>query len=79
MKTKSLFDKKFNEMNSQEHALLRAYGLLRERMNYYNLGATVADKSRAVAYESASEILKAGINEDWEMLNQFDYYDERKN
>lgn len=78
MKTKSLFDKKFNEMNSQEHALLRAYGILRERMNYFNLGATEVDKSRAVAYESASEILKAGINEDWEILNQFDYY-ERKN
>lgn len=78
MKTKSLFDKKFNEMNSQEHALLRAYGILCERMNYFNLGATEADKSRAVAYESASEILKAGINEDWEILNQFDYY-ERKN
>ena len=65
-------------MNSQEHALLSAYGILRERMNYFNLGATEADKSRAVAYESASEILKAGINEDWETLNQFDYY-ERKN
>lgn len=78
MKTKSLFDKKFNEMSSQEHALLRAYGILRERMNYFSLGTTQADISRAVAYESASEILKAGINEDWETLNQFDYY-ERKN
>lgn len=78
MGNKSLFDKKFHEMSSQEQALLRAYGLLRGRMNYYYRGSTAVDKSKAIAYKDASEILKASINEDWETLNQFDYYERKK-
>jgi len=65
-------EKNRNEMTDRELAMLRAYGILRERANYWRLSP--ADPVRAIAYESAATILEAGMNEDWETLNQFDYY-----
>lgn len=68
--------KHFEEMNDDELCVQRAYGVIRERANYYRLGHTEGDIARAIAYESASEILKAAMDRDWEVFDQYDYFDE---
>ena len=59
-------DKKLRDMNPQERALLRAYGIMYELANYARLGGetTVAD-----AYEKSAELLAYGVDCDWEKLN----------
>lgn len=67
-------EKKMKELNEQERCLLRAYGIMRERANYYRLGNTEKDIAVAIAYESASDLLRYGADMNWECLNQFDYF-----
>lgn len=59
-------DKRLQDMNPQERALLRAYGIMHELANYAKLGGetTVAD-----AYEESAELLTYGVDCDWEKLN----------
>lgn len=63
-------DKNINEMTEQERCMLRAYGIIRERANIARLER---DFVKATAYESAAEMIRYGINCNWECLNQFDY------
>ena len=61
-------NKKMSEMTNQERCLLRAYGIMRERAEdaKYN-----KDFVRATAYESASDMLRYAVNENWECLRQY--------
>lgn len=57
-------------MSNKERCLIRALGMLKDRSIYHygekgNMGR---------AYQSAAQILEAAIEENWEVLNQFDYY-----
>lgn len=67
-------EKKHNEMTEQERAMLRVYGMMRERMMYYDLGSTHADKIAAAIYDNASRLVLEGMNCNWEVLNEFDYF-----
>lgn len=58
-----MFDKKWYELTEQEHALLRAYGLMRE-------GAIAYDTTQTgKAFAWCAEVLKAAAELDWETLN----------
>lgn len=65
-------------LTNRERCLLRAIGMLKDRRNYYNdarepfaIGNT---NEMYCAYESATAILEFAWNENWEALNQFDYF-----
>ena len=60
-------------MDFKERCLLRAYGLLQDRADYW---ASQSDHPRATAYQSALTILHYAMEENWEALNQYDYYNE---
>ena len=60
-------------MDFKERCLLRAYRLLQNRADYW---ASQSDHSRATAYQSALTILHYAMEENWEALNQYDYYNE---
>ena len=57
----------------RDRCLLRALGLLEDRGKYW---ANQKDYKRCGCYDSAANILRYAMNEDWEALNQYDYYDE---
>lgn len=59
-------------LTNRERCLLRAIGMLKDRKNYY------ADTGceEYYAYDSAVAILEFAWNENWEALNQFDYFGE---
>ena len=59
-------EKKWRDMDPQERALLRAYGLMHELANYARLGNETAV---AEAYEKSAELLAYGVDCDWEKLN----------
>ena len=61
-------------MDFKERCLLRAYRLLQDRAHYYF--TQYQDLSRATAYQSAADILRYAMEENWEALNQYDYYNE---
>ena len=79
-------------LTNRERCLLRAIGMLKERKNYYadacgtpiiNIIDGVCETSTSdltdgmyQAYDSATAILEFAWNEDWETLNQFDYFGE---
>ena len=67
-------EKKNYEMTEQERAMLRVYGLMRERMMYYELGATHDEKIMAIVYENASNLVLAGMDCNWELLNEYNYF-----
>jgi len=63
-------------MNDQ-NAIATALRMLRARRDYYaDMKPCDGIPSRAIssAYASAAEILAAAINENWEILNQYDYF-----
>ena len=62
------------KMTFKDRCLLRALGMLEDRANYYL--TQYNDMHRATAYQSAAYILRYAIDENWEMLNQFDYFGE---
>lgn len=59
-------DKPLKQMNPQERALLRSYGLMRELANYAELDGKL---SMAKAYRTSAELLACGVDCDWENLN----------
>lgn len=67
-------------LTSRERCLLRAIGILKDRRNYY----ADAHEPFAIgtidgiysAYGSAVAILEYAWDENWEVLNQFDYFGE---
>lgn len=61
-----MFDKKWNELTEQERAILRAYGLMREGVYAFN------GRTKDV-FECCSEILKAAMRNDWEVLNSITF------
>ena len=79
-------------LTNRERCLLRAIGMLRDRRNYYadacetptiNIIDGICETSDTgitdglyQAYDSATAILEFAWNEDWETLNQFDYFGE---
>lgn len=79
-------------LTNRERCLLRAIGMLKDRRNYYadtyetptisiidgvcetsNTGIT---DGMYQAYDSATAILEFAWDENWEALNQFDYFGE---
>ena len=67
-------------LTNRERCLLRAIGMLKDRKNYYAsmrkpVDVDVTD-GMYWAYDSAAAILEYAWNEDWETLNQFDYFGE---
>lgn len=66
------------------NAYTKALQMLKERENYHGNHAhdgnsyvvTQCELSMASAYNSAYWILYAAIHDDWEMLDQYDYYHE---
>ena len=58
----------------RDRAVFRAYGMLRDRANYWELQYSNTDMANA--YRSAATILEYAMKEDWAGLNQFNYYDE---
>lgn len=50
-----------------------AYGILKEREAYWNASKKNEDAIRATCYSSAAEIVRAAIDGDWEVINQFSY------
>ena len=67
-------EKKNYEMTEQELAMLRVYGMMRERMMYYELGDTRDEQVLAMAYDNASQMVLQGMNCNWEMLNECNYF-----
>lgn len=68
-------------LTNRERCLLRAIGMLKDRRNYYAdacetsvIGIT---NETYWAYDSAVAILEFAWNENWEALNQFDYFGEK--
>jgi len=58
----------------RDRAVFRAYGIIRERANFWRDNYEgYPGLVRAMAYESAAEMLEAAMTENWEALNQFDY------
>ena len=57
-------------LTNRERCLLRAVGMLKDRMDYY----ANACCEEYYAYDSAVAILEFAWDEDWEALNQFDYF-----
>lgn len=55
-----------------ERAIFKALGIIRERALFYE---AEHDFARALAYMSAADILAYAMEENWECMNQFDYYD----
>lgn len=66
--------KKHYEMNEQEVAMLRVYGMMRERKMYYELGNTHDEQVMAMVYDNASQMVLHGMNCNWEMLNECNYF-----
>ena len=65
------------EFSGKDRALLRALGMLRDRRNYYDsVNRDTTNAAFGAAYASAVTILEAALSEDWETLNQYDYYGE---
>lgn len=69
-------------LTNRERCLLRAIGMLKDRKNYYadvrepfTIGVT---DGTYWAYDSAVAILEFAWDENWEALNQFDYFGEEK-
>ena len=67
-------------LTNRERCLLRAIGMLKDRKNYYAdvcesfaIGTT---NEMYWAYDSAVAILEFAWDENWEALNQFDYFGE---
>ena len=69
-------EKKHSEMNEQELAMLRVYGMMRERKMYYELGDSRDEQVLAMAYDNASQLVLQGMNCNWEMLNEYDYFNQ---
>ena len=60
-------------MKDPNEIFWHAYGILIERQAYWNASMKEEDIIRATCYSSAAEILRAAINGDWELLNQYSY------
>ena len=67
-------------LTNRERCLLRAIGMLKDRRDYYADArepfAIGTIDGIHLAYDSAVAILEFAWNEDWETLNQFDYFGE---
>lgn len=61
-----------------EKALQRAYDIIKGRANWWENQAdkttSQAECAYAVAYKSAQCILRAALDGNWEVLNQYDDY-----
>lgn len=70
-------------LTNRERCLLRAIGMLKDRKNYYadagefSIGDSLT-KGMYYAYDTTTAILDFAWNENWEALNQFDYFGEEK-
>lgn len=64
----------FENLTSRERCLLHAINMIHDRVEFYKncCGGEV------FAYESAATILDYAWNENWECLNQFDYFNEKE-
>ena len=69
-------------LTNRERCLLRAIGMLKDRRNYYadvrNFFLSELADGMYCAYDSAAAILEFAWDENWEALNQFDYFGEEK-
>jgi len=79
-------------LTNRERCLLRAIGMLKDRRNYYadacetptiniidgicKISTSDLTDGMCQAYDSATAILEYAWNENWEALNQFDYFGE---
>ena len=52
----------------QMRAVFRAYGMMRDRATFYGKDAM------GYAYEGVATLLEYTMTENWEALNQFDYF-----
>ena len=71
----------FENLTNRERCLLRAIGMLKDRRNYYAdargpFSISSTTDGTYWAYVSAVEILEFAWDENWEALNQFDYFGE---
>ena len=66
--------------DDHDRIIFKAYGLLRDRANFYLDPAhfTYTAWTRGKAYESACTILEYAMTENWSGLNNFDYYENEK-
>lgn len=65
--------------NDRDRAVFRVYGIFRDRMNYYlhsPCPANETQKTMGHIYETAALLLEYAMTENWEVLNQFDYFGE---
>ena len=65
-------------LTNRERCLLRAIGMIKDRKNYYDnvRGFSISELANGMycAYDSAATILELAWDENWEALNQFDYF-----
>ena len=65
-------------LTNRERCLLRAIGMLKDRKNYYynacNFSPSELVNGMYCAYDSAAAIFEFAWDENWEALNQFDYF-----
>ena len=71
--------KNYKIRDEHDKAIFKAYGLLRDRVSFYNVEAPYSDRDAdfATAYENACTMLEYAMTDNWECLNQFDYFKER--
>ena len=58
--------------DEHDRAIFRAYGMFRDRANFYGHDAM------GYAYENAATILEYAMTDNWSCLNQFDYFGKEK-
>ena len=62
--------------DEHDHAIFRAYGMFRDRANYYKDDLFSTNYGMKCAYENVCTILEYAMTDDWAGLNQFDYFGE---
>ena len=67
-------------LTNRERCLLRAIGMFKDRRKYYadarSFSVSGLADGMCCAYDSATAILEFAWDENWEALNQFDYFGE---
>ena len=61
------------KLSNKDKCILQAFKILVDRANYYESNKVYA---LGQAYQSAAQILEYAMDENWEALNQFDYFGE---
>ena len=69
-------------LTNRERCLLRAIRMINDRKNHYDnvRSFSISELANGMycGYDSASAILDYAWDENWEALNQFDYFGEKK-